>query len=367
MQKTLYLALELSANTWKLGFAADDKPRPKIIDVAARDWTLFDKAVEKAREHFGFDDPKVVSCYEAGRDGFWIHRGLLDRGIANQVIDSASIEVSRRKRIAKTDGLDVRSLLRLLQRHHRLEETCFRIVEVPKVTDEDERHLHRELEALKGERTMLSNRVKSLLIAHGIVCSNLIGLATLIPSLRDANGNLLPPGLQRRLTATLVRFDLVHQQIKELESLQDRLVKQAADPKTKQVKQLTLLRGIGNRSSWILIHEVFGWRHFHNRKQVGAFPGLVPTPFSSGTLSREQGISKAGNARIRWLMVEISWFWLRWQPDSKLTKWFHARSKSGGRRIRRISIVALARKLFIALWRFLQHGVVPEGATLSMI
>ena len=365
MQDVLYLALELSKKNWKLGFCISKQV--KVIDVPSGDWEALQQAVKRAKQMFGVAaDTKVVSCYEAGRDGFWIHRGLLERGIENQVIDSASIEVSRRKRQAKTDSIDVRSLLRLLKRYHAGDDDAYRVAEVPSPQDEDDRHLHRELEALKGSRTSISNQLKSLLVLYGVHIENIGDLGGGIPTV-DGNGEPLMPNLRSRLKRAWEHYKLVDDQIADLHAQQQREVKEEANEKTGMVKSLTALKGIGIISAWTLAMEVFGWRQFRNRKQAGAYPGFTPTPFSSGDLSREQGISKAGNARIRWLMVELSWLWLRWQPNSRISKWFRSRCPDGAsKRMRRVSIVGVARRLFIALWRYVTQGIVPEGAIMSV-
>jgi transposase len=360
----LYLALELSANTWKLGFSSPPHPKTRVKDVPARDWQAFQTAVDKAVTFFELTQPEILSCYEAGRDGFWIHRELTTRNITNLVVESSSIEVDRKKRKAKTDQIDVYSLLKLLKRHDGEDEFVFKVVEVPTPEDEDERHLSRELEAAKGERTSLSNQIKSLLITQGISLSTLKNFDKEIDRLVDGSGHPLRPGLVSRLKTTYARYQLVDQHIDQHHKTQDQRVKKPTTDKEKMMQRLTHLKGVGVRSAWILVTEVFGWRKFNNRKQAGSYTGLTPTPFASGERIREQGISKAGNARIRWLMVELAWLWVYWQPHSELTRWFNKRVAHGGSRMKRISIVALARKLFLALWRYVTQGVAPQGAIL---
>lgn len=361
--KSLYLAMELSNNTWKLGFRHSNKPKAtKIIDVPARNWAKFEEAVETARSFFRAEAAPCRSCYEAGRDGFWIHRGLEERSIANDVIDSASIPVSRRKQV-KTDKVDVRSLLDLLQDYHESgKKMC--IVEVPTPRDEDDRHFHRELEHMKKRKTSLSNRIKSHLIAYGIKLDNLSGLDKFLPKLKDGNDKPLSAGLLRALLDLYKDYRQLDERIKAYHADQDRQLATPCNSKLKQARDLARFRGIGNRSSWILVMEVFGWRVFKNRKQAGGYTGLTPTPFQSGNLFKEQGISKAGNARIRWLMVELAWLWIRWQPTSKLTHWYYNRISGNSRRHKKATIVAVARKLFVDLWRYLNTGTVPQGAVI---
>ncbi len=256
---TLYMALELSNKKWKLGFSNGEKNR--LTTIAAGDWIDLHKQMDLAKQKLRLpEDCRIVSCYDAGRDGFWIHRGLEAEGIENHVVDSSSIEVNRRKRRAKTDKVDVKALLRLLQRYW-----------------------HGDREAMK------------------------------------------------------------------------------------QVNQLRQLKGVGCQSSWILVMEFFSWRDFYNQRQLGACTSLTPTPYASGDSEREQGISKAGNRQVRSLMIELSWLWLRYQPDSTLTQWFQQRFAGGGKRMRRIGIVAMARKLLIALWRYVKEGMVPEGAVFKVV
>ena len=365
----LYLSLELSSKKWKLGWSCLESRRMKTTDIDSGDWAAFDASKEAAISTFNLTDPRIISCYEAGRDGFWIHRGLETRGLVNLVIDSASIEVDRRKRHAKTDSIDLKSMNTLLKRHDNdADDFTFRIAQVAQVPtrkDEDDRQLHRQLEASKKRRTSLSNTIKALLVGQGVKLDILSGLGKSIDTMLNGNGKPLGQVLKARLKADYAQYELVDQQINQLHKLQEKQTKEAATTKTAMVKQFTNLRGIGTKSAWILVMEVFGWRSFQNRRQAGSYTGLTPTPWASGDLSREQGISKAGNARIRWLMVELSWLWVRWQPQSKLSKWFKERTEHSGKRMRRLSIVALARKLFIALWRYITQGVVPQGATLT--
>jgi transposase len=293
----------------------------------------------------------------------------LSCGIDNVVVDSASIEVNRRKRRAKTDRIDVRKLLHMLLRHHGGEKLVWSVVNVPSEQAEDGRHLHRELEVLKKERTMHRSRLKSLLIQHGISVSNPSSRKFLIDleSTRRWDGTQLPPDLKARITREHDRLRMVEEQIYSLGKEREKRVAAADTAPIKQVAHLMTLVGIGPNSSWKFVMEFFAWRDFKNGKQIGALSGLTPTPYDSGASLREQGISKAGNKRIRTLAVEMAWVWLRFQPQSKLSQWYARRFGQGGKRMRRIGIVAMARRLLIDLWRYLEYGVIPEGARLVKV
>jgi len=365
-QATLYIAFELGDKDWKLGFSDGSRERLRKIDADEKEeiW----EEIEKSKEHFGLgDDLRVVSCYEAGRDGFWLHRYLESRGVENLVVDPSSIEVNRRKRRAKTDRLDAKKLLRLLMRYIWGDKRAWRVVRVPGVAEEDERHLHRELESLKKERTTHRNRIRSLLKLHGIRIDNprRSDFKQYLDSVRLWDGRELGAELKARLRREYDRMEFAESQLKTLREMRVRLVRLQETGSMRRIGQMMALRGIGIESAWLLEKEFFGWRRFRNRKEVGALSGLSPTPYSSGKSQREQGISKEGNRRVRVMMIEIGWSWLRNQPNSKLTKWFNERYAGGGKRMRRIGIVALARKLLIDIWRFLEHGVIPEGAIVS--
>lgn len=361
---TLYLAFELAAKKWKVAFATDAR-RIKVWEMEARNWAQLTHLIERAKKVFKLQDPRLVSCYEAGRDGFWLHRGLTRRGIQNQVLDSSSIEVNRHKRRCKTDRVDARALIRLLLRN-QAGDKAYQEVAVPTVEQEDGRQLHRALQDLKRERTMHTNRIKGLACTQGVEAPATDKLFPhLLETLRGDDGQPLPPFIKARILDEYQRYLLCEEQIAKLEAQQREMVKRAESQQMEQIKFLAQLRGLGLTSSWILVMEYFGWRTFANRKQVGSAAGLAPTPYDSGLTRREQGISKAGNARIRWLMVELSWLWLRWQPDSDLSRWYRQRTDGAGTRVKRIAIVAMARKLLIAIWHFLKDGVVPSGAVLS--
>ena len=366
-QAIMYIAFELSNTTWKLVFCDGNKTRN--VTVKARELGQLKKEIDKARKRFGLEgDIQLKSCYEAGRDGFWIHRYLLSKGIDNLVVDSSSIEVNRRKRRAKSDRLDAGNLLRLLMRYHGGERQVWKVVTVPSVEEEDARNLHRDLEALNRERTLHRNRIKAFLIQQGIEVRNPSrkNFLKILAVLQTWDGHELPADMKARVVREYMRLQMVEDHIKFLKKERKQKVDSRETASLRQVAQLMKLNGIGANSSWVFVMEFFSWRKFRNRREVGALSGLTPTPYDSGGSRREQGISKAGNWRIRTMAVEIAWCWLRFQPHSKLSRWFNERFASGGSRMRRIGIVALARKLLIDLWHYLEHGVIPEGALLKI-
>jgi transposase len=363
----LHLALELSWSQWKLAFTIGHGQPARLRTIGARDLPTLLKEIAKAKRRFGLpEDAGVVSCYEAGRDGFWLHRWLLSQGIANDVVDSASIEVNRRKRRAKSDRLDAVKLVSMLLRYHAGETKVWSVVKVPTVTDEDARQLHRELMEVQDERTEHVNRIKAFLAGQGIALAQVTAkFPEELTKLRRWDGSELGADLQQRLLREFARWQLADRQVKDLENERKKRIRVETTPHVDKIRSLLDLAGVGLTGSWLLVYELFGWRTFKNRRQVGAIVGLTPTPFDSGQSSREQGISKAGNKQVRRLMVELAWAWLRWQPDSELSRWYERRFAPHGKRARKVGIVALARKLLIALWRYLDQGEIPAGARLT--
>jgi transposase len=365
-ERVLYVAFELSEKTWKLGFTLGPGQKPRERGVAARNQARVLQEITQAKKRFGLpESAPVVSCYEAGREGFWLHRLLQAHGITNYVVDSSSIEVNRRKRRAKSDGLDVRKLLSMLMRFDSGEDEVWRVVHVPSVEAEDQRHLHRDLETLKQERASTTTRIKGLLSSQGVKLSNLSNFPKQLDKLRLWDGSEIPSGLRRRLLRVWAHHELLSEQIAQLEAERHALLQESQEASIDQVRQLMALKGIGINGSWLLVMEFFAWRDFKNRREVGGLAGLTPTPYQSGESRRDQGVSKSGNRHVRWMTTELAWSWLRYQPESALSVWFRERYGSGGKRLRRIGIVAVARKLLIALWRFLKTGVLPEGAVLK--
>jgi len=361
----LYIAFELSNTKWKLLSGNGFKKRRKSIE--ARNIIALKEEINMAKKRLKIsDNSKIYSCYEAGRDGFWIHRCLTDLGLINLVVDSASIEVSRRSRRAKTDRIDAGKLYEMLVRYLNGERKAWSVLHIPSVEDEDARRIHREIKRLKKERTSHTNRIKSLLVLHGIQLGVGRDFLSKLDKVKLWDQSELPPLVKREIIREHKRFELMKKQLKKLEDEKARIL-EGKNVQVKKVKALQNLKGIGPVSSWDLVFEYLGWREFKNVKQVGAGAGLAPTPHSSGDLERELGISKCGNRRVRSLMVELSWYWIRYQPDSHLSQWFMRRFGNGGKRMRRIGIVATARKLLIALWKYLEQGLVPEGARLKKL
>ena len=367
-QPTLYLAFELGQDTWKLGFTIGVAQQPRERMIPSGDVERLQQEIARAKQRFGLpEEVHVVSCYEAGRDGFWLHRYLVAHGVQNHVIDSASIEVNRRQRRAKTDRLDVRKLLTMLLRHSAGEKKVWSVVRVPSVDEEDRRQLHRELTTAKQDRTRVINRIKGLLAGHGVQLVLQGDVEAQLDQVQQWDGSPLPSALLRRLKRAWQHVGFLTAQIQTLEAERRTLLRRREDPVIAQVRQLFTLRGIGINSAWLYIMEFFAWRDFQTPKQVGALAGLTPTPYQSGQSRRELGIAKAGNRHIRAMAIEIAWAWRRFQPDSALSQWYERRFGAGSARLRKLGIVALARKLLIALWRFVKTGVLPEGAVLKTV
>ena len=357
----LYLAMELSNSKWKLFFSNGEKIRSKTI--SARDLDGLDKEIRGAKQRLKLaEDAPVLNCYEAGRDGFWIHRHLTGLGVDSLVVDAGSIEVDRRMRRAKTDRIDGKTLLRKLISYSAGDEQVWSVVRVPSREEEDLRRVHRELERLKKERGGHRNRIGSLLVLHGVAVVNWRGFLQWLEQVRCFDGQPIPAEIRSELEREYERLQLVEQQIKGIEKRQRDEVSAMETEQMRKVAMLMMLNGIGERSSWVFVMEFFGWRQFSNRSELGAAAGLCPTPYASGAMDRQLGISKGGNHRVRSLAIEIAWCWMRYQPRSKLTRWYQERYAGGGKRMRRIGIVAVARRLLIDLWRFLEHGTIPEGA-----
>ena len=362
--ESLLMAMELSNRNWKLAFG--NAGRMRRVNVEAGDVAGLREAILRARQKFGLGrEVRVLSCYEAGRDGFWIHRMLEGEGVDNQVVDPASIERPRRARTVKTDRLDAEKLLEMLRRWVGGEKRVWRVVRGPTAAEEDQRYLHRELQRLKKERGGHLSRIRSLLVLHGVRVKS-VGSKT-AERARDWRGCELPEGVRKDLSHELDRLELVREQIGQLEALQKEALKVPGNKAQRMAQKLYGLRSVGPVSSWTLSHEFFAWRDFDNRRQVGASAGLTGTPYASGQSNRDQGISKAGNARVRHLMIELAWSWLRYQPRSELSLWFARRFGHGTSRIRRVGIVALARKLLVALWKYVQKDELPQGAVLKAI
>lgn len=362
----MYLALELGWRDWKLAFSTGLGDPVFQASIPARDRRRFEAAMDGARRQLGLAKGcEVASCYEAGRDGFWVDRWLRSLGIVNLVVDSSSIEVNRRTRRIKTDRIDARKLLSMLMRYEAGEGGVWSVVRVPSESEEDGRHLHRQLRTLKKEQTRLINRIKGLLASQGVDGRmGRRGLLTPLEQMRRWDGSALPGGLRRRLEVELARHAFLHQQVLACEAQAKEVMSKSEGKAAADIRRLAQLRAIGRHGAIVLVRE-FGWRGFRNRREVGALAGLAPTPFQSGASFREGGISRAGNRHVRGIIVDLAWGWLRLQPGSELSGWYQRRFAAGGSRVRRIGIVALARKLLIALWRYWAKGQMPEGAVLK--
>lgn len=360
------MALELDDLRWTLTMGTGMGRRPRQRRVRPRDREAVLREIEETKRRFGLPiEVRVASCYEAGREAFWLHRWLESKGIENRVVDSASIEVNRRKRRAKADRLDGQKLLRMLIRHESGEQGVWSVVRVPTVEAEDARHLHRELTAVKRDRVRVTNRIKGLLAAQGERLEVRKDFLERLDEIRLWDGSELPPGLRARLERAWEQRRWLTERIQELEAERRALLRTSDAEDVERVRQLMLLDGIGENSAWIFVTEFFGWRQFRNRREVGALAGLAPTPYQSGATDREQGISKAGNRHVRGIVVQVAWGWLRHQPESELSLWYNRKFGPGSSRLKKIGIVALSRRLLIELWRYLETGAIPEGATIS--
>jgi transposase len=360
------MAMELSNSSWKLGFSNGQRMRRKSIE--ARDRCRLVAEVQLAKQKLSLEQgARVVVCFEAGRDGHWIYRWLSTEGFEVLEIDSSSIEAPQGRKHVKTDRVDVEKLLDLLMRYYHGFRKGFRIVRVPSEEAEAGQRLHREDEYLICQRARISNRMKGLLVTQGISEVPLKrGFEEWLEKAQVWNGSGLSDELKVELRRLHAQYQLMDAQITEVaQAYEQELLGDTAIADKR--RKLELLKSIGPKTSRILSAEVFSWRVFRNGKQVGGMSGLTPTPAQSGDVQREQGISKAGNRRVRRVMIELAWLWLQWQPDSHLSQWFNRRFAHGGKRMRRVGIVAVARKLLIALWRYVEWGEIPKGAVLKAV
>lgn len=363
---TIFLAIELSQKTWLVTLHSPDRDRISRHKLEGGDHAGLLELIEKARRRVADKlgcVPRVVSCYEAGYDGFWLHRLLEAAGITNYVFDPASIAVEQRSRRAKTDRIDGELLLRTLMAYLRGEPRVVRIVRVPSVAQEDARRASRERDRLVTEQTAHTNRIKALLRLQGMAVGNprrRDWLAWLARQ-RDWQGQPLPPHLLAEVTREHARLMLMREQLAVLEEAQPLAVPAQTAERQDLLRRL---KALGPAFTATLTNEVF-YKDFRNRREVASYVGLAPSPWQSGGIDREQGISKAGNPRARLKAIELAWLWLRHQPDSALSRWFRDRIANAGKRAKRVAIVALARKLIVALWRYLSTGLVPEGAIMK--
>ncbi len=379
---SLFVALELSKSAWLIAASAPGSEKVSKYRVAAADVAALVALLARLKaqaERYRGGPVQVVSIHEAGLDGFWVHRMLEANGVESHVVDAASIPVNRRSRRAKTDRIDAEGLLRTLMGWARGERRICSMVRPPNPVDEDERRLTRERGTLVTERTRHVNRIKGLLATQGVFWFEPLrkNRRKRLEELQQWNGQPLPARLKTELVRELDRLELVMSQLAVLEAERDRAL-QARQTTVENRKapssgtasagevgsQLLRLRSIGPEIASVLSLEAF-YRNFSNRREVAAYSGLAPSPWKSGGIDVEQGISKAGNARLRTTMIQLAWLWVRHQPGSALSRWFHERVGDKRGKIKRIAIVAVARKLLVALWRYVAQGVVPEGAELK--
>ncbi len=360
----LYVALELGKKEWKLGMTSGFGIAPWVRTVAAGNFDAIDRVLARARARFGVaPDAPVWSCYEAGRDGFWIHRAVVARGWRNRVVDSASIEVNRRARRTKTDRMDACKLVLQLVRAVCGEPGVWQEVRVPSAAVEAERHVSRERNALIAEQLRVRNQIGSFLALHGCGMRRPARPSTdWWTRVQDWQGVPLAASVQGRIARAEARLALIAEQLAALDEQQEATT--AAAPTDSGLGRLVQLRGVATTSASVVLAEGLLWRDFHNRREIGGFLGFAPTHYSSGTSERDQGIRCAGNRRLQATAIQLAWNWVRWQPTSALTQWYQA-NFGDRKRTRRVGIVALARKLLIAFWRYATTGVVPTGAVLK--
>jgi len=360
-RETVYAAIELSKKTWVLGIAAPDRDRPSIHRISGGNIAELVSRLRVAAKN----NRRILVCYEAGYDGFWLARVLAKTGTECRVLDPASIQVNRRARRVKTDRIDVLALLRALVATDRGERHVCAIVRVPSVEEEDARRSHRERQRLIRERTGHINRIKGLLFAQGIrdIKPKLRRTRIDFAALQTAEGHPVPHRLRRELEREYARLALIETQLREVETERD--TADAQDPVVERKRQmLVAVQGVGGTSAAILAREVFA-RSFGNRRQLGSYLGLTPSAYDSGSVTRSHGISKAGNSWARRILIEVAWLWQKYQPASPLSAWYIQKTTGQSSRIRRIMLIALARKLAISLWRYLETGLIPEGVVMA--
>ncbi len=376
----IFVSIEMSRSKWLVGAHS---PLSDKISLHATDWgdtgalfAIIERLRTRASATLGADLP-VLCCYEAGYEGFWLHRVLVAAGHRSIVIDPASLLVNRRAKRAKTDRIDARAMIRALIAFNRGEDQVLSAVQIPSVEQDDARRLMRERQRLIKERTAHSNRIRGLLITQGIIAFNARAedAGQRLDELVTGDGRLLGPRLKDELRREIVRLRLVNDQLAAVDAernaiafakkpLSTHVADGQEDPDTVMIVALARIRGVGPNDASVLVREAF-WRTFNNRREVAAWSGFAPTPWASGTINRDQGITKAGPATFRAYIIQLSWRWLQWQPNSRLALWFNERTNGASGRVRRIMIVALARKLLIALWRYAATGLVPTGAVVA--
>lgn len=366
----IFVSLELSRSTWLItSLSPGAGERLSKHSVSAGDigglLARFAQLQQKAADRLDRVFP-IIAIQEAGLDGFWIHRVLGSEGIESHVVDAASILTSRRRRQAKTDRIDGETLVRTLLAYKRGEPRVCSMVRPPSPEEEDRRRLCRERKTLLAERIKHTNRIKGLLCAQGIFDYDplLRNRRARLDDLRTGDGRSLPAQLKAQISRELDRIELLMTQLKMVEAERDALLETTSEAAPTPAVMLAQLKGIGSQIATMLWSEAL-YRRFDNRRQVAAYAGLAPTPWKSGSIDHEQGVSKAGNPRLRTTMIQVAWLWTRHQPASALSQWFFERVHRNGGRMRKTTIVALARKLLVAFWKYVTSGVVIEGAVMQ--
>ena len=377
---TIHAAVEVSRKSWVVGVRAPDTGRIETHTVAAADADaltgLLDRARETLERRRGFR-PRVLCAYEAGYEGFWLARRLARHGVEAVVLDAASLPVTRAAKRIKTDRVDAANMVRALAAFDGGDPRAANTIRIPDVEEEDRRRLMRERRRLVKQRTMLTNSVRGLLMLHGVFGLNprTKDFDARLDAARTGYGTPLPPRVHAEIRRAKALLAVVEGQVAEVEAERDRLVERAkagcgsgpdggGGPCGEMIARLVGLKGVGANDATVLAHEVFS-RQFANRRQLASWAGLAPAPWASGGTARSQGIDKTGPPWVRAHLVQLSWRWLRHQPESALSQWFRTRTGRTGERMRRVFVVALARKLLVALWRYATNGVVPRGARLA--
>ena len=370
----IFVALELSNLKWVVAVRLLGDVKTSLYQLSGGDLNGLMGLVDRVRaeaDRRGHHDVEVCSCYEAGYDGFWLHRALEARGVRNRVSNSASIKVSRRRKHIKTDRIDARGMLAVLIALYRGEDDVCSVVRVPSEEEEDRKRIIRSRESLLRERVRRVNRIRSLLNLQGIgsINPNRTGWEAHLKDLKTFDGRSFPQRLLREIRREAVLLATVKRLLKqvdeEVRAMSERKTQRRTGRRANPIAlRLCALRGVGPQTAAVLASEVF-YRNFRNRREIASYVGLSPTPYASGGVRQDQGISKAGNRRARRDAIELAWLWLKHQPGSALAEWFRRRVADGKGRVRRIAIAALARRLIVALWRYVEHGLIPEGATLK--
>jgi transposase len=377
----IFIAIEMSRSKWLVG---THLPASAKVGIHSMDWgdtaalfVLIDRLKMRAAKALGVTEVQILCCYEAGYEGFWLHRRFSAAGHRVLVIDPASLLVNRRAKRAKTDRIDVKAMIRALMAYTRGEDQVLSAVQIPSVEQDDERRLMRERQRLVKERTAHTNRIKGLLLTQGIVGfdARAGGADRRLDELITGDGRRLGLRLKDEIRREIGRLRLVMEQLAHVDDERDAVAlpkrSSACDGARNQdsvdaamIMELARIKGVGPNDALVLVREAF-WRKFANRREIAAWSGFAPTPWASGAISRDQGITKSGSASFRAYVIQLTWRWLQWQPQSRLAQWFGERTKGASGRVRRIMIVALARKLLVALWRYASTGLVPTGAIVA--